>query len=407
MNRERRQPRLLVLASTYPRWRDDHEPGFVHELCKRLTRHFSVVVLTPHAPGAARRESLDGVDVRRFRYAPKRLQTLAYGGGMLANLRGARWKWALLPGFLLAQCWEAWRISREQRVDLVHAHWVLPQGVVAYLLCCLGAAPRYALTAHGADLHGLRAAWALALKRRVIRGAKGLSAVSAALRDEARALVPEGPCAQVIPMGADLSGRFVPATGFVRRVDELLFVGRLVEKKGVACLLEAFQIVHAMQPHLRLRVVGHGPLAVPLQTRALELGLAGVVTFVGPLPSVALPPLLQAAALLVVPSVRDAGGDQEGVPVVLMEAIGCACPLIASDLPGIRDLVGDALAESMLVPPGDARALAAAITRVLADASRAEEFAVALRQRCIERIDWGPVANAYAQWLSAALQSTH
>ena len=67
------KPRLLVLASTYPRWRDDHEPGFVHELAKRQTDRFDVTVLTSSAPGAATHEHNDGVEVVRYRYAPRPL----------------------------------------------------------------------------------------------------------------------------------------------------------------------------------------------------------------------------------------------------------------------------------------------------------------------------------------------
>ncbi|MDE1885521.1 MAG: glycosyltransferase family 4 protein, partial [Xanthomonadaceae bacterium] len=73
------KPRLLVLTSMFPRWRDDTEPGFVFELCRRLAARFDVRVLAPHAPGAAMDELMDGVEVVRYRYAPQRLETLAYG----------------------------------------------------------------------------------------------------------------------------------------------------------------------------------------------------------------------------------------------------------------------------------------------------------------------------------------
>ena len=83
----KKRPKLLVLASTYPRWAADHEPGFVHELSSRLTDRFEVRVLTPHHKGAATREERDGVDVYRYRYAPEKLETLIYDGGMVTNLR--------------------------------------------------------------------------------------------------------------------------------------------------------------------------------------------------------------------------------------------------------------------------------------------------------------------------------
>ncbi|MEO5344537.1 MAG: glycosyltransferase family 4 protein, partial [Gammaproteobacteria bacterium SHHR-1] len=107
--------KLLVLSSTYPRWANDPEPGFVHELSKRLTARFAVHVLCPHAPGCATQETLDGVQVHRFRYAPSGLETLVQGGGILNNLKQQPWKWLLLPPFLLALLASSWRLTRRLR----------------------------------------------------------------------------------------------------------------------------------------------------------------------------------------------------------------------------------------------------------------------------------------------------
>ena len=89
--------RLLVLASTYPRWQNETEPGFVHELSRRLADQFDVRVVGTHAPGALRDETMDDVEVRRFRYAPVRLQTLVSDGGIVSNLKRQPWKWLLVP----------------------------------------------------------------------------------------------------------------------------------------------------------------------------------------------------------------------------------------------------------------------------------------------------------------------
>ena len=86
------RPTILVLASTYPRWAGDHEPGFVHELCRRLANRFRIVALVPDAPGASSDGAMDGVEVIRYRYAPLAMQTLVPNGGIVANLRAARWK---------------------------------------------------------------------------------------------------------------------------------------------------------------------------------------------------------------------------------------------------------------------------------------------------------------------------
>src|SRR5579859_4100140 len=93
---EKERARVLVLASTYPRWRNDTVPVFVHELARRLTPDFEMHVLAPHAAGTREEELLDGVSVHRFRYLPERFETLAYGAGILPGLRSRPWRVAAL-----------------------------------------------------------------------------------------------------------------------------------------------------------------------------------------------------------------------------------------------------------------------------------------------------------------------
>jgi len=79
------KPTLLVLASTFPRWKGDTEPRFVYDLCLRLKEEFSVVILAPHAKGTKQQEKMDGLQVYRYRYAPEGLENLAYEGGITAR----------------------------------------------------------------------------------------------------------------------------------------------------------------------------------------------------------------------------------------------------------------------------------------------------------------------------------
>ena len=396
------RPRLLVLASTYPRWASDYEPGFVHQLARRLLDRFEVVVLTSRAPGASGHEWLDGVEVVRYRYAPRRWETLVYGGGIAMHLRQSPWKWVLVPGFVIAQLVAAARLARKHRFALVHAHWLLPQGAVAWMLQRLRLAPRYVVTSHGGDLYGFRGRLAQALKRRVARNAAAMTVVSSVMQAEAERVGLHPPRLKVIPMGADLQGLFVPDVAVPRSSYALLFVGRLVEKKGLTHLLDALPLVLRNHTEVRLTIAGFGPLRGALESQAERLGIGTHVCFTGSIPQTELPTLYRRAGLVVAPFVRAASGDQEGLPVVLMEAIGCGCPIVASDIPGVRDLaVTDS--DDVLVPPGDVAALAAAITRQLDDPERACARAAARREECRQRIDWSSVSAAYGRVLTQAL----
>lgn len=400
-DKESRKPGLLVLASTYPRWKDDHEPGFVHELSRRLREAFDVTVVTPRTPGAIAREEMDGVRVIRYRYAPARLETLVYDGGIAANIARSKWKLLLLPGFIVGQYIATRRAMKRGDIDVVHAHWLVPQGLVARLATVRSGTP-YVVTSHGGDLFGLRGRIATWLKRLVARRAAAMTVVSSAMRGEAARIGLAPPSIDVVPMGADLRGRFVASGAVERSNNTLLFVGRLVPKKGLPHLLDAMPLILARRPDAVLEIAGFGPERAALEARVAALGIGDSVRFLGALPQQALPALYRRAAVFVAPFVRDASGDQEGLPVALMEAIGCGCPAVVGDVAGVRDLLGDE-ARRIAVDPRDREALAKAVLEVLEQPCAAAERALALREAAAERVDWDRIAARYATIIGAAI----
>lgn len=398
MNRSK----LLVLTSTYPRWAGDHEPGFVHELCRRLAARFQVVVLTSSAPGAALRETMDGVEVIRYRYAPRRLETLVYGGGIATHLKRSPWKLLLVPGFILAQYLAARRLVRQRGIDLVHAHWLIPQGWIASWLAKRSGPVPFVVTSHGADLHGFRGAWTTAVKRKVAARAAAMTVVSQAMRDEAQRLGLAARRLVVLPMGADMRQRFTPDETIARSGDELLFVGRLVAKKGLQHLLDALPCVLRDRPGTCLTIAGFGPEQAELEARARRLGVDAHVKFLGAVAQTDLPALYRRAAALVAPFIREADGNQEGLPVVLMEAAACGCPIVAGRVEGVAELFGDA-AGDICVDPADGHALAAAILGVLSDPGTARLRAMRVRERLLSWLDWSAVSAGYADLLASCL----
>jgi glycosyltransferase involved in cell wall biosynthesis len=400
---ERAKPRLLVLASTYPRWKGDHEPGFVHELSRRLVTRFEVTVLTPDAAVSDGLDRMDGVRVVRFRYAPRRLQTLVHDGGILANLRAAPWKWLLLPAFLGAMILAAWRQLRHDGADLVHAHWIVPQGLAAVLAQRFRRRKRpLLLTSHGADLFALDSRWMRALKRAVAGNAAAITVVSEAMRAKARAIGIEDARMSIQPMGVDAE-RFTPDGAVARSGERLLFVGRLVEKKGVRYLLEAMPSILAQVPGASLSIAGFGPEENALREQAQRLGLAGRVEFLGAVPQPDLPDLYRGAAALVVPFVEAQGGDQEGLGLVMVEALGCGCPVVTTSIPAVKDVFGGDWPE-YCAAPRSAASLAEQVVRLLREPEHARAGARLLQQALRGRFGWDHVARGYADLLSGLLE---
>lgn len=394
-----KRPRLLVLASTYPRWPDDPEPGFVHELCKRLADTFETTVLCPHSPGAATTEVLNGVTVVRYRYAPERLETLVNDGGIVTNLRLRRWKYLLVPPFVLAQAWSAWRLVRVQSFDVIHAHWIVPQGLtVACLQWLPGGAVPFVVTSHGADLYALKGRLFDKVRRFVLQRASAASVVSSAMRHALEAAgAPLGKIS-ILPMGVDTEGRFTPDSSVERSEHEILFVGRLVEKKGVRYVLRALPNVLDAVPEARLTIAGFGPDDAALRLLTRQLGLEAVVRFTGALPQSVLPGYYRTAAVFVAPFVQAGSGDQEGLPVALMEAVACGCPVVAGDIPGIEDLLGEDRLE-VCVDARDKQALAAKIIETLSDPVEGQRRADRIRATAGQRVGWSRVADGYARLL--------
>ena len=393
------RPRLVILASTYPRWAGDHEPGFVHELSKRLAERFRVTVLCPHAEGASTGEQLDGVNVVRYRYAPQRLERLVNDGGIVTNLRLHRWMFLLLPGFFLSQLVWLIRLQLRLRPAAIHAHWIIPQAFTAALanLLTFRRTP-ILVTSHGADLFALNGSLMRRLKRWTLRRCAKATVVSQAMLAPIRSLGMPDTHVTVAPMGVDMS-RFIPIPADVRSADELLFVGRLVEKKGLRYLIDALPAVLEKHPKVRLTVAGFGPELEQRQAQAAQLGLQDKVHFLGAVDQASLPALYQHAAMLVAPFVEAASGDREGLGLVSVEALACGCPVVTTRIEAVKEVFGGQwppyLAES-----GDAASLAVQIIRVLDNPSEATEWASNIHAGIIQRFSWQATASSYGAQLS-------
>lgn len=387
---QRPRPRLCVLTTTYPRDDSDPCPPFVFELCSRLAADFDVTVIAPDAPNA-RRGLWQGVQVVRYRYAPRRWQTLASGGGILPNLRRAPWQLIWLPGLLLGQAWALW--VRRRCFDLIHAHWILPQGLIAV---CFGGGTPVVSTSHGADVFALRGRIWEWLRRFVARRAVALSAVGEPIAKLLRQIDGAAPV-HCVPMGVDVAQRFTPAHSVSPSQDSLLFVGRLVPKKGLDLLLNAFVLLSRQRPNLTLVVVGDGPERQALQALAATLGLTGTVRFQGAVSNQQLPDYYRAADVVVLPFRVAADGDMEGFGLTLIEALACGCRVVVGAVPAqdeiARGCPGLWRCESM-----QADQLSATIITAL-DHSASAVALRAARESLLAAYDWSSVAASYTQWL--------
>jgi colanic acid/amylovoran biosynthesis glycosyltransferase len=288
-------------------------------------------------------------------------------------------------------------------VDVIVAHFG-PNGLKALELRDLGITNAPILTVfHGHDLSRWTRRHGLLGYRRLFSSAERILAISE--HGRARLIALGCPPEKVVVhrMGVNVSGGpaiAAPTPSDARATDfQVLSVGRLVEKKGFEFALRAFRLALAEHPGLRYQLVGDGPLRASLEALAVELEIADRVTFHGQLAREDVETIRSGAQLVLVPSVTATDGDEEGIPVVVMEAMTAGIAVIGTRHAGIPELVIDG-ETGLLVPERDSRALAEALGRLIGDPALRARLARGARARVALQHDLGRQNDELARLLS-------
>lgn len=370
--------RILCLTSNFPRWAADATTPFVLHLAQDLQAlGWQVDVLAPHASGAQRTEVIDGVRVERFRYLwPARQQTVCYQGGALVNLRRHPLNKLKLPALVAAQILTTVRRLRKGHYDLMHSHWILPQGFTGMLARRIQPIP-HVLTVHGGDIFGLKGELMAGFKRVSLRDADAVTVNSSATAQAVHRVAPGVRRMARIPMGVSvrpLDARQIALASQIRARHRLgtgpllLFIGRLVGEKGVEDLLLATHRLRQHRPGVRTLIVGEGPERAALEQLAARLGGPGMATFSGWVEPPDIPAYLHAADIFIAPSRTAADGWIEAQGLTILEAMAAKTPVIATRCGGIVDAVRDE-ATGLLVDERAPEQIATAIERVVYDAN--------------------------------------
>jgi len=314
--------RVVVLATSYPRWDGDAAGAFVADAVEAV-----------RAQGV----EVDVVSPASFRHFG-----VAYGHGVVGNLRAAPWKAALVPAFLVSFAAAARRAARD--ADVVHAHWI-PSGLAA-----LATGRPYVLQVWGTDVELARRVPRLA--RPIVARARLVVAASTALADAAHRLGAGE--VRVIPSPVPIPDRVAEPD----QPPHVLFAGRLSPEKGIEEFLDATEGLPRV-------IVGAGPVRVP--------------EAVGLVPRHELGGYYERASVVCVPSRR------EGYGVVAREAMAYGRAVVATAVGGLVDAVDDG-ETGLLVPPRDVGVLRAAVARLLADGAFRARLGAAARADALHRL---------------------
>ena len=377
-----------MLTTTFPRWSDDSTASFILDLSKNVSmRGVQVTVLAPHHPGAMFREECEGLQIYRFPYFwPYRYERLCYGGGILANLKRSIIADIQAPLLLLSETYHALRLTRKERVDVIHAHWIMPSGLVA-LFCRVLCKTPVVVSCHGSDVEVLcKNGVGRFLSGRVLGKADRITTVSAYLKTKVTGVGIPSDRVDVLHDGVDTSSfRFSPKmTGS----HKLVYVGRLADEKGLENLLKSMALLKKKFPDVTLTIVGEGPLRKKLEDLSNELNMRESISFEGAVPHSRISEYMRDADALVLPSIS------EGLSVVILEAMACGTPVIASNVGGVGDIVSDGF-NGFVVEPGDVAGFARKIMELWSDKSLIERFSQNGLDTVKQRFSWKVIAEKF------------
>ena len=384
--------KLLIVATTFPHRSDSQQPRFVLDLCKSVSATFQQRVIVPSGTGLVPVETVEDLDVRRFRYFLKKKETLAYGSGIMANLKSQPLRWALLPFFMMSIVLATARQVRKYKPDVIHAHWWFPAGfAVVIALKLIRSECPVVVTCHGGDYYVVGKKFPQ-LMRWVLQQSDMITMVSTAMLKDAISAGINSAKLQRSPMGVDLSKRFFTTDG---KREGVIYVGRLVEKKGVDVLLRAWSLCPESVRRNGLTIIGDGEQQHYLLALADRLAITDTVRFASPVSHEKLPEVLNSAKLLVFPSVVAEDNDQEGLGLVPIEAMGCGCPVLASDIPPLHDVIETGV-NGEFFEMGNEHQLAKSLTDLMSNKSQLQKYSENGRSSVLDQYDWPRIGETYS-----------
>ena len=352
--------KVCMLTTSYPAYQGDTKAPFIHTLSTSLVKQgASVTVIAPAIAKSKSRETMDGVVVRRFSYFfPRRLQRLTGGGGIPMNLTSSWLALLQFPLFFLSLFFTS--LSTARKADIIHCQWsftalagvmlkwiyrkpllMTERGSSAYLAMKHPFMKRVLIfLLNRCDLVTANNEHQLQLFRRL------------GIPKQKLHLLVNGISTKLFKPYAKQASR--KKLRLPKDQTILLYVGRLVAVKGPEHLMKALPEVLKKKKDVHCYVIGEGLLQPSLEKTLEELGIRSSVTFLGNKPLKMIPHYMSAADFVVLSSIN------EGRPNVIAESFACFTPVVASALPGVKELFAS-FPYGVLAQPKSSSSLAKAI----------------------------------------------
>ena len=327
--------RILFLTSSLPRFPGDHQVSFVLDQARAWKAERpadDIIILAPHGVGAPKREEIAGVTIRRFRYFyPDRFQALAYPA-ILPNIKKNPLLVGQVPFLVWAEYLAARRIIHESGADLIYAHWVMPQGLVARWLHWRTGVP-YVIHSHSSDLTVFSRFGPIgrAVARSIVRKSHAMFFGNRKQKEYAVSLFRAADQvgikgkAKALPMGVNLEAVFSGNQTTRDTRYRIGMISRLTEKKGVDLFIRAADRIAKDGCRVPIGIAGDGEEREKLQSMPSDAD----IRFIGFVSDAEKARFFNDTEFFVFPSIS-IGSDVEGMPASLLEALYCGKIIVAS-----------------------------------------------------------------------------
>lgn len=394
--------KILILTHTFPKYPSDSTAAFMHPLVIGLkAAGDEVTVLTPFHREL--RPEAFSYPIITYKYIwPARFHVLGYSQTLHHGTHFRLSTWLLSPLLMFFCLIALWRLTRNHAYDIVSVHWIVPNGIIAALVCGFRKIP-FTITLPGSDVYvaqkfiffKIATRWAAQRASAVYSDSpqyfKELATTGATLKR--RAIIPYPVDFSMIGTSGNWR-KLRKKLGLDDRASIIVSVGRLIEKKGIHYMIRALPRVIKKIPNVHYIIVGDGDWRSQLEAEVDILHLRDRVHFVGNISRGEISNYYHLADVFVAPSIRDSRGNIDDRPVVIIEAMACARAVVATRFPGNALTIKNGIT-GILVPAKNTRAIQEAVVEFLRSPALRNRLGKQARQRVYQMFRHTVIGERY------------
>jgi glycosyltransferase involved in cell wall biosynthesis len=381
--------KVCHIVSSFPRKEGDPNVPWLLEIVRRLKeKGVDITIFAPSFKGLASHE-ISGIPVKRFRYFLKNWEDLTHNEGMPTKIRNPFY-WIVFIFYFLFGLVSFIRFCKKENFDVIHVHWPFPHTLIGYAGSKVCKA-KLISTFYTVEVLLIknRFKFLKPILKFVIKKSDDITCISSFIAEEVKRMVKCDEKVHLVPTPAAIrEEKFVKKR---RKTKRILFVGRIIERKGIKYLIRAMPFI-LKEIKASLIIIGFGNKKEGGNLRRItnQLGLNKEVIFLGSVSSSKLKKEYQNCDTFVLPAIIDSKGDTEGLGVVIIEALTYKKPVVASNVGGIPDLIKNEKT-GLLVSEKSPEELARAIIRVLKDKRLANNLGTAGYKNIKKNFSYGVI----------------